>query len=104
MQRRRYEVLLPLQYNDGTPVPDSDLNQTREELLTRFEGVSVLPGTVAGIWIAQGTRYEDSLIRVTVDVDDTADNRQFFVDWKPTLLSRFRQLEIYIISYVIDVI
>jgi hypothetical protein len=104
MLRRRFEILLPLQYNDGSPVPDADLNQTREELLIRFEGVSVQPGTVAGLWIHEGNRYEDSLVRVTVDVEDTAENRRFFVEWKPTLLQRFRQLDIYITSYLIDVI
>jgi hypothetical protein len=104
MLRRRYEILLPLRYNDGNAVPDGDLNLTREELLSRFEGVSVQPGTVAGIWIHEGMRYEDALVRFTVNVEDTADNRQFFVEWKPTLLQRFRQIEIYITSYLIDVI
>jgi hypothetical protein len=104
MLRRRYEILLPLQYNDGSPVPDADLNQTREELLAQFNGVSILPGSIAGVWIHEGTRYEDSLVRITVDVEDTPENRQFFVTWKPTLLQRFRQLEIYITSFVIDVI
>jgi hypothetical protein len=82
----------------------ADLNQTREEIVARFDGVSVQPGTISGIWIHQGTRYEDSLVRLTVDVEDTPENRQFFVEWKPTLLQRFRQLEIYITSVVIDVI
>jgi hypothetical protein len=104
MLRRRYEILLPLQYNDGSQVPDEDLNQTREELVARFEGVSVLPGTIQGIWIHEGSRYEDSLVRVTVDVEDTPENRQFFVDWKPILLQRFRQIDLYITSFVIDVI
>jgi hypothetical protein len=104
MLRRRYEILLPLQFNDGSPVPDEALNVTREELLARFGGVSVLPGTIAGIWIHEGKRYEDSLVRVVVDVEDTPENRQFFVGWKPALLSRFQQIEIYITSLVIGVI
>ena len=104
MLRRRYEILLPLRYNDGSPIPDYDLSQTREELLARFEGLSVQPGTIAGLWIHEGMRYEDSLVRFTVDVEDTPENRQFFVDWKPALLQRFRQIEIYITSFLIDVI
>ncbi len=104
MLRRRYEILLPLQYNDGSAVPGDDLNQTREELLAHFGGISIQPGTIAGVWIHEGTRYEDSLVRITVDVEDTSENRHFFVDWKPTLLQRFRQLEIYITSSLIEVI
>jgi hypothetical protein len=104
MPTRRYEILLPLQFNDGTPVPAAVLGQTREEIVGRFHGVSVQPGTITGIWIHEGTRYEDALVRVTVDVEDTAENRQFFVDWKPELLRRFRQVEICITSFVIDVL
>lgn len=104
MLRRRYEILLPLQYNDGNPVPIEDLNQTREELLAHCGGISIQPGTIAGIWIHEGRRYEDSLLRITVDVEDIPENRQFFVDWKPTLLQRFQQIEIYITSFLIDVI
>lgn len=104
MPRRRYEIHLPLQFNDGAPVPAEALHETREEVVSQFGAVSVLPGTVAGIWLHQGTRYEDTLVRFCVDVDDTPENRQFFVDWKPVLLQRFQQVEIYITSLAIDVI
>jgi hypothetical protein len=90
MLRRRYEILLPLQFNDGIPVPDDALHQTREEVVSRFDGVSISPGTITGIWIQEGVRYEDSLVRLVVDVEDTVENRQFFVEWKSTLLQRFQ--------------
>lgn len=35
MLKRRYEMLLPLQHNDGRPVSDDKLNQTREEIVAR---------------------------------------------------------------------
>jgi hypothetical protein len=104
MLKRRYEILLPLRFNDGSPVPDDAWNQTREEIVARFDGVSVQPDTITGIWVHEGTRYEDALVRFTVDVEDTPDNRQFFVEWKPTLLARFQQIEIYITSFVIEVV
>src|SRR5437867_1005045 len=43
MLRRRYEILLPLRHNDGRLVSDDQLNQTREELVEQFDGVSVQP-------------------------------------------------------------
>jgi hypothetical protein len=48
--------------------------------------------------------YEDELIRVVLDVDDTPENEQFFMTYKPVLLERFRQIEIYIVSYPVDVL
>ncbi len=104
MLRRRYEILLPLRHNDGRPVGEDALNETREELLDRFDGVSISPYSILGIWVHEGTRYEDTSVRLTVDVEDTPENRQFFVDWKPVLLQRFEQIEIYIASYPVEIV
>jgi hypothetical protein len=95
---------LPLTFNDGRPVPGEAYEQTREDLVAQFGGVTMLSGSARGVWIHAGTRYEDDSIRFVVDVEDTAENRQIFVTYKPTLLQRFQQIEIYIASYEIDVI
>jgi hypothetical protein len=54
--------------------------------------------------VHEGVRYEDTSVRLTVDVDDTPENRQFFLQFKATLLERFEQVEIYIVSYSIDIL
>ena len=46
MLKRRFEILLPLRHNDGRLVSDDKLNQTREELVERFDGISVQPQAV----------------------------------------------------------
>jgi hypothetical protein len=58
------------------------LNYTREELVAQFEGVSVQPQSILGIWVHEGVRYEDTSVRMTVDVEDTPENRQFFAEFK----------------------
>ena len=102
MRKRRYEIHLPLRFNDGQPVPAEVLNQTREELLARFDGLTVYPHTLLGIWQHESQRYEDELVRFAVDVEDTEENQFFFTNLKATLLERFQQIEIYIVSYPID--
>lgn len=102
MRKRRYEIHLPLAFNDGQPVPPETLYQTREDLLERFDGLNIMPYSQLGIWIHEGQRYEDESVRLTVDVDDTEENQFFFINFKAMLLERFQQLEIYIISYPID--
>jgi hypothetical protein len=104
MLRRRYEILLPLTHNDGRPVAPDKLNETREELVARFDGVSIQPQSVLGIWVQAGTRYEGTSVRLTVDVEDTPENRQFFSDFKQTLLVRFEQIEIYIVSHPVEIL
>jgi len=67
----------------------------REELVARFYGLSIAPHTVLGLWLFEGTRFEDEFRRFTIDVADTPENRQYFLDFKTTLLQRFAQVEIY---------
>jgi hypothetical protein len=102
MLKRRYEILLPLKFNDGTPVGDEALSRTREDLLERFDGLTVHPRSLLGIWQHEGQRFEDELARLTVDVEDTEENRLFFATFKATLLERFQQIEIYMVSYPIE--
>jgi hypothetical protein len=104
MEKRRYEILLPLTHNDSRPVDTDLFEQVREELVNLFGGMSFQPNIVRGIWVHEGSRFEDELFRHVVDVEDTPENRQFFVDYKGTLRERFEQIEIYIVSYPVDVL
>src|SRR5438552_4075179 len=96
MLKRRYEILLPLTFNDGRAVPGEALEQTREELIAGFGGVTLVPGSAQGVWLHAGTRYEDETVLLIIDVAEVPENRAFFVRYKPVLLQRFEQIEIYI--------
>lgn len=104
MPKRRYEILLPLRHNDGRSVAAEDFDRTRQELVAQFGAVSFFPQSLLGTWMHEGSRFEDELVRVVVDVEDTPESRQFFTGFKAVLLERFEQLEIYIASYPIEVI
>lgn len=43
---RRYEILLPLKFNDGGAVPDELIGATLLELRTRFGAISVETQTI----------------------------------------------------------
>ncbi len=101
---RRYEVLLPLKFNDGRPVPDEAINKTLRELEEQFGPVSCETQNIRGFWTSQGTAFRDDLIRLFVDVPDTAVNRQFFVEFKERLKERFEQLDIWLTTHPLDVI
>jgi hypothetical protein len=102
--RRRYEILLPLQFNNGGAVPEALLWQTVEELESRFGSVSWDSQVVRGIWEHEGTVYRDHNTRLVLDVQDSPENREFFISFKEQLKNRFNQLDIWITSYVVDVI
>ena len=99
---RRYEILLPLSYNDGSPVEPEKFEDTRSELLSRFRGVTFDPTPRHGLWTEKGERFEDVLVRVTVDAPNTPEARRFFEEYKESLKERFQQYEVYITHHTIE--
>jgi hypothetical protein len=63
----RYEILLPLEYNDGTPVEQEKFDDTRNELNNRFGGVTLDSIRVSGYWLSNGRLYADKLMRLRID-------------------------------------
>jgi hypothetical protein len=101
---RRYEVLLPRRFNDGTPVPDDLIAQTLLDLEQQFGAVSSDLAPVEGRWRYQGQTCVDELARVFVDVLDAPENESFFLDFKQSLLARFQQIDIWRTAYPIKVL
>src|SRR5687767_154307 len=56
---RRYEILLPLQFNDGRPVPAAVNRRTLDELRKRFGGVSAETQKIQGEWAFGGKVFRD---------------------------------------------
>jgi hypothetical protein len=86
---RRFEILLPLRFNDGQPVPGEIIADTLLELEQRFGAVSSETQTIQGLWRHQGRSYRDDLTRLFVDVADTPENFAFFREFKERLKARF---------------
>lgn len=101
---RRYEILLPLAFNDGRPVPDPLVGQTLAELERQFGAVSCETQTIRGLWQHEGQVYRDNLVRLFVDVPDLQESRRFMASFKAQLKDRFEQLDIWITSYPIEIL
>jgi hypothetical protein len=52
----------------------------------------------------EGQVYRDDLVRIFVDVPDLAEHRAWFVEFKEQLKRDFRQLDIWITTYSVDVL
>src|SRR5262245_3263501 len=100
---KRYEILLPLTYNDGTTIEPEKFDRTAEELSDRFGGVTEDTIRVTGTWKYGGTRYREQLFRLRVDTEDPT-AADFFRAIKPTLKDRFQQIDIWITAYEIEII
>jgi hypothetical protein len=58
---------------------------------------------VEGHWLYGGILYLDDLVRVVVDVPDSARNRQWMKQFKDRWKVRLEQLELWVVSYRIEV-
>ncbi len=101
---RRFEILLPLRFNNGQAIPGELTAQTLFELEQRFGAVSAESQPIQGHWQHQGQTYRDDLTRIFVDVPDTPESIEFFRHFKSTLMERFKQLDIWLTTYPVEVI
>jgi hypothetical protein len=98
---RSIEVYLPLDYNDGRPIPESKYLSLQQELLNRFGGVTSVQRQfpLHGVWKAGTDVYHDRV--VVFSVMDFRDGTQleslrYLEKLKGRLKKKFDQLEILI--------
>ena len=100
---RRFEVLLPLQFNDGRDVAPEWRADAVLEVVEHFGAASYETQHVEGHWRQAGITYRDNLVRLVVDVPDTATNRRWMKDSKVRWKAKLEQLELWLVSYGITI-
>lgn len=100
----RFELLLPLLFNDGTLVPKALLAGAVSEVERHFGAASWESQVIEGIWRQSGIQYRDQLNRIFVDAEDTPENRRFFIQLKEQLKERFQQLDIWLTVHPIEIL
>ena len=95
-------MLLPLQTNDGREVPPDVLSEAVIEIIEFFGAASFETQRIEGHWRSGGVLYRDDLVRLVVDVPDTNSNRQWMKEFKARWKERLEQLELWVISYRIE--
>jgi hypothetical protein len=96
-------VLLPLRFNDGRDVPEDWLAEAVFEIVDQFGAASYETQKVEGHWRHAGVEYRDELARLIVDVPDSPPNRAAMQSFKTRWKNRLDQLELWMISYEIEV-
>jgi hypothetical protein len=58
------EILLPLAYNDGSPIGDDVLSDIRQQLVDRFGGLTAFTRSPAeGVWTSEaGAQHDDVVV------------------------------------------
>jgi hypothetical protein len=100
---RRFEVLLPLQFNDGREVPAEWLADAVLEIVNKYGAASYETQRIEGYWQRADVTYRDNLVRIIIDVPDSAGNRRWMKEFKQRWKAKLEQLELWLVSYVITV-
>ena len=99
---RRFEVLLPLQFNDGQKSPEW-LAEAVLEVVDHFGAASYETQKVEGHWRHSGVVYRDNLVKIVVDVPDLVQNRRWMKEFKGRWKERLEQLDLWLVSYRVDI-
>jgi hypothetical protein len=100
---RRYEVLLPVRFNDGRDVPEELLGEAVNEIVAQYGAVTFYKQAAEGHWRSDDTLYRDDLALLVVDIRDTQKNRKWMKEFRNRWRERLQQLELWMVSYVIEI-
>jgi hypothetical protein len=95
--------MLPLQFNDGRDVPSDWLAEAVLEIVDHFGAASYETQKVEGHWRHGGVLYRDNLVKAVVDVPDALEHREWMRDFKFRWKAKLDQLDLWLVSYPIDI-
>ncbi|HEY6231730.1 MAG TPA: hypothetical protein VIW64_10725 [Pyrinomonadaceae bacterium] len=103
---RKYEIYLPLKYNDGKDIEPEKIKQIKEELIAKFGAItaSSRSSPYQGTWKYGGVEYIDDIIKVEIVTSDDRLTKRFLKDFKERLKKSLQQIDILITTHGIQVI
>ncbi|MCI0410850.1 MAG: hypothetical protein L0191_20200, partial [Acidobacteria bacterium] len=94
---REFELYVPLNYNDGSPIEPGKFRDIQRRLLNEFGGCTFFPQPNRGFWQLDDVMYFDEIVIYRVLTRNTRSARQFFDRLKKELKRTLKQEEILII-------
>lgn len=93
---KRYEIYLPLKYNDGKEIEPEKIKRIREELIGVFGALTVssLSAPYQGTWKYGGVEFIDDIVKIEIITTD--DKKKFLKNFKQHLMESLQQIDILI--------
>lgn len=99
----KYEIYLPLKYNNGADIEPEKLEEIQQQLITVFGAMTVssLTAPFQGTWRYGGVQFVDDIIRIEII---TNEELYYFKNFKRRLKRKLRQIDILITMQYIHTI
>jgi hypothetical protein len=103
---KKYEIYLPLKYNDGTEIEAEKIKQIREELIAVFGALTVSSQSAPyqGSWKYGGVDFIDDIIKIEIIAAADRKSERFFKEFKERLKRLLKQIDILITAQTIRTI
>src|SRR5438046_515856 len=96
---RRFEVLLALQFNDGSDVLAELLAEAVLEIVDHFDAANYETQKVEGQGHHAGVLIRDNLVKLVVDAPDAVSDRRWMKQYKERWRSQLEQVDLWIVSH-----
>jgi hypothetical protein len=95
---KKYEIYLPLKYNDGREIEPEKIKQIREELIAVFGALTVSSQSAPyqGRWKYGGVDFIDDIIKIEIITGANRKTERFFKEFKERLKRLVKQVDILI--------
>lgn len=95
---KKYEIYLPLKYNDGKEIEAEKIKRIREELIAVFGALTVSSQSAPyqGSWKYGGVNFIDDIIKIEIITADDRKTEKFFRKFKERLKQLLKQIDILI--------
>lgn len=95
---KKYEIYLPLKYNDGKKIESEKLKEIRQQLMAVFDGITLssMSAPYEGTWRSAGVEFKDNIIRIEIITTEDPDSLRYFKNFKRQLKRNLRQIDILI--------
>ncbi len=103
----RYEILLPTNDNNENPIPQKNFILVGSEIVKNLGNYTIDSNFYIGTWsMKDGKLTTDETIKVIIDIPESSrkTTNKVLLEYKEKLKKRFKQEEIYIVSYQIEVL
>ena len=92
---QKYDIYLPLKYNNGSEIEAEKLEEIQQQLLAAFGAMTVSPlsAPFQGTWRYGGVEFVDDIFTIEIITDEEI---YFFKNLKRRLKRMLRQLDILI--------
>ena len=95
---KEYDLFIPLNYNDGSPIEGRKFQQVHERLLAHFDGLTFFPQPNVGAWKMGHVIFRDEIVIYRVPASRVQASRKYLARLKEQLKKEFEQEEILIVE------